>query len=72
MSSETVDLDIGLLDAHLSDHQVRNLLSLIALELDNFAEFGVVDNGTVGGKFLFGKFEDTLRIDFLGKPLNGG
>jgi hypothetical protein len=72
MDLETVDLDVGLLYAHGTDHQVGDLLTLVTLELDNFTEVWILDNGAVGGEFLLGKFENTFGIDFLGKPLNGG
>ena len=42
-------LDVGLLYAHGTDHQVGDLLTLVTLELDNFTEVWILDNGAVGG-----------------------
>lgn len=72
MHSETVDLDVGLLDAQFVHHKLRNLLSLVALELNDFTEFSVVDDGAVSGIFLLGDFEDFFGIEFLRKALDRG
>ena len=48
---ETVNLDSALGNALLGE-ELRNLYTLITLELDDLAGLLIIDEGTVAGKFL--------------------
>jgi len=61
MSSEPVEFDRGLGDA-LFGQEVRYLEPLIALELNDLAEFFVVDKSTVACKIPFESFQQLLQI----------
>jgi len=63
-----VHLDILLGDAFLNQEH-RNLLTLIALKLDDLAKFLVIDKGAIASKLLFERLEKLLRVVFFGKAL---
>ena len=55
----------------LIGQEVLDVLSLVALELDDLAHFGVAHNGAIAGKLLLDHFEDLLLVEFLGETLHG-
>jgi len=66
---ETVHLDVGLgSDTFLHDES-GNLLTLVTLELDNLAEFLVVNNGTVACEFLLESLQELLLVILFGESL---
>lgn len=58
-----MDAQLGLGDEVLVDEEGSNLLTLVALELDDLTEFVVVDEGTVAGKVLFECLEELLEVE---------
>jgi len=70
--SETVNLDVLLVDTQLLTNEVENLATLIALQLNNFAEILILYNGTIGSEILLESSQNTFRIIFLGKSLDSG
>lgn len=72
MDLESVELDGLLGDTKFLLDKVGDFAALIALELDHFAEFRVLDNVTVGCEFFLENLQDTFRVIFLGKTLDGG
>ena len=61
-------LDILLGNAFLNQEH-RNLLTLIALKLDDLAKFLVIDKGAIASKLLFERLEKLLRVVFFGEAL---
>ena len=56
-------LDILLGDAFLNQEH-RNLLTLIALKLDDLAKFLVIDKGAIASKLLFERLEKLFLVVF--------
>lgn len=72
MDLEAVELD-GLLGHSKSiDDELRNLGTLVALELDHFAKLAVLDNVTIGREFFLENFQNAFRVIFLRETLDGG
>ena len=57
-----MDLDLVLGDTDLVCEEGADLLSLIALKLDDLAGILVVDNGSVASEFFLESFENLLEI----------
>ena len=70
--SKPVDLQRRLLD-DLVVHQERGRAhALVALQLDDRAELGVVDDGAVAAELLLEGLDDLLVVERLVEPLDGG
>ena len=54
----------------LVGQEVLDILSLVALQLDDLAHLCVSHNGSIAGKLLFDHFEDLLLVEFLGQALH--
>ena len=65
---ETVNLDSALGNALLGE-ELRNLYTLITLELDDLAGLLIIDEGTVAGKFLQ---EVGVRMEVSTNCISGG
>lgn len=70
--SETVDLDVLLLQAEGLDHKLHDLQTLVTLQLDDLSELVVLDDVSVACKLLFDDLEDLLRVILRWKTLNRG
>jgi hypothetical protein len=55
----------------LVGQEVLDILSLIALELDDFAHLSIAHDGAIAGKLLLDHFEDLLLVKLLGETLDG-
>lgn len=71
MDLETVDLNVCLIDSKGADNKIADLATLVALELDYFAEGFVLHNITVGGELFLEYFQNAFGINILRKTLNG-
>lgn len=69
---EPVHLNLVLSANAFIDEDGGNLLALVAGQLDNFAEIGVIDDRTVAGKVLLEGLQDALWIKRPRKTLNSG
>lgn len=63
-TSEPMDFDLGLLADSLGGKELFNLRTLISLELNDTAEFLIVNDDTVACKLLLDKLQDLLRVEF--------
>lgn len=67
-----MDLDRFLLHNLLVDEELRDFLALIALELNDVAELGILDNGAVAAKILLEYLENLLEIHLLRNAAGSG
>ena len=67
-----MDLDGLFLDGQLGGEELGDLEPLVALELDDLAHLGVLDDGAVAGKVLFERLEDALLVKLGRQALDGG
>lgn len=63
--SKAVNLDELLLANLLVGEKLRNVLALIALQLNDLAELGIVDNGAVAAERLLKRPQDLVKVDLL-------
>ena len=66
-----VDLDDVLLGDLLIDEKLRDEFTLVALELHNLAELGVLDDRAVAVELLLALLQDDLLVDLGVDPLHG-
>lgn len=67
-----MDLDLVFLHDVIMDQELGHVLALIALQLDDFAEFLVLDNIPITAELLFQILEDLLVAVIFLQPLHGG
>lgn len=67
-----MDLNVLLGQSQLGGQKLRNLDSLIALHLNNFPQFFILDNVTVTGKVLLQHLQDLLQVVLIGNTLHCG
>lgn len=60
-----MNLDLALVHDLLIDEELGHGLSLVALQLDDVAELGVLDNGAVAAKLLLEHLQHLLKVDLL-------
>eukprot|EP00276_Gloeochaete_wittrockiana_P014136 CAMPEP_0184332200 /NCGR_PEP_ID=MMETSP1089-20130417/1427_1 /TAXON_ID=38269 ORGANISM="Gloeochaete wittrockiana, Strain SAG46.84" /NCGR_SAMPLE_ID=MMETSP1089 /ASSEMBLY_ACC=CAM_ASM_000445 /LENGTH=141 /DNA_ID=CAMNT_0026655473 /DNA_START=129 /DNA_END=554 /DNA_ORIENTATION=- len=68
---EAVDFDLLVADHALSHDKVADVLALVALELDDVAELGVVDDGAVAAELLLEGLQETGKVDLRRNALHG-
>ncbi len=59
---EAVNLDLVLLHELLAQEEVTDILPLVSLKLNYFAEFGILHDGTVAAKLLLQCLEHLVVI----------
>ena len=62
---------IGLGDADLGQ-KLAHIVALIALHLNDFAIFGMFDDGAIAGEFLLESAYEFLLVKLVGYALYGG
>lgn len=68
-----MDLNVVLLADTTFDEELRHLLAMVALELDDIhATVLVLDNAAIASKVFLKHLEDLLGVDVLWKPFNSG
>lgn len=65
---ETVDLNCLLIQLEGGGQELHNLLTLIALELENASEFFVLVDVAIAAKVLLEGLQDTLQVIFCRIP----
>ena len=70
-SSKPVDLQRRLLHDLVVHQERRRAHALVALQLDDRAQFGVVDHGAVAAELLLEGLDDLLVVERLVEPLDG-
>ncbi len=60
-----MDFDLALVHDLFIDEELGDGLSLVALQLDDVAELGVLDNGAVAAKLLLEHLQHLLKVDLL-------
>ena len=67
-----MNLDVALLRDALLNEESSNLLTLVALKLDDLAKLLVINNGAVACKLLLEGLQELLLVIFLGNALESG
>ena len=67
-----MDLDDVLINNSFTNQKFRNLLSVIALQLNNLSKFRIINNCAVTMKSSFECFQDFVKVDICGQALNSG
>lgn len=67
-----MDLDVLLGQLQLARQKLRNLHSLITLQLDNLTQLVVLDDIAITSKILLQNFQDLLQVILVGHTLNSG
>ena len=70
--SKPVDLQRRLLHDLVVHQKGRRAHALVALQLDDRAQLGVVDDGAVAAELLLEGLDDLLVVERLVEPLDGG
>lgn len=70
-SSKPVDLQRRLLHDLVVHQERRRAHALVALQLDDRAQLGVVDHGAVAAELLLEGLDDLLVVERLVEPLDG-
>ena len=70
-SSKPVDLQRRLLHDLVVHQERRRAHALVALQLDDRAQLGVVDHGAVAAELLLESLDDLLVVERLVEPLDG-
>ena len=65
-----MNLDLILLDKTSRDQELRNILALIALQLNHLAQLFILHHVAVAAKLLLQIFQNLLVAEFLPQPLN--
>jgi hypothetical protein len=66
-----VDLDGVLLNNAFGDEELGDVLPLVALELDDVAQFRVLDNGAVAAEILLEDLEHLFKVHLLRNARGG-
>eukprot|EP00252_Welwitschia_mirabilis_P021016 TRINITY_DN5279_c0_g1_i1.p1 TRINITY_DN5279_c0_g1~~TRINITY_DN5279_c0_g1_i1.p1 ORF type:complete len:129 (-),score=0.06 TRINITY_DN5279_c0_g1_i1:214-600(-) len=67
---KSVNLDSIFLHQSRIDEELRNVFTLIALELNDLSKFNVFNDGTITAEFLFKVFENLVIIVVLMEALH--
>ena len=70
--SKTMNLDLVLPDKASLNEEVGDVLTLVALELDDLAKLLVLHHGSVAAELLLEVLEDLLVAELLLQPLHCG
>ena len=65
-----MNLDLLLGQQQLASQKLRNLDSLVALQLNDLAQSSVLDNVTVTGEILLQNLQDFLQVVLRGQALH--
>lgn len=65
-----MDLDVLLWQLQLASQEIRNLDSLVTLQLDNLSQVVVVNDVTVTGEVLLQYLQDLLQVVLVRYTLN--
>jgi hypothetical protein len=68
---ETVELDHLLVNATLLDKEIQDLGALIALELNDRSELGILNKRSIAGKILLENLQHALLVKGCGESLDG-
>lgn len=66
-----MELDHLLVNATLLDKEGQDLGALIALELNDRTEIGIVNKGSIAGKIFLENLEHALLVECRGESLDG-
>lgn len=72
---ESVDFDGLSIESQtvlLIGHELLDIFTLIALELNHLSHLGVVDDGAIAGELLLDDLENLLLVELLGQTLDRG
>ncbi len=69
---KTVHFQLVLLHEARLGEELADVLTLVALKLQNLAVLGVLDDGAVAGELLLASAYDLLQVILGGEALDGG
>lgn len=67
---EAMNLDVILVDNAGGDEEERDVLALVALELDDFPQLLVVDNVSIAAEVFLNIFKDLVVAELIAQPLH--
>lgn len=71
LDAVSVEYHLGWLGYLLLNKELFDLLAVVTLELNDFAKFGVVDDGSVATELFLESLQQLVQVHFFGETLDG-